>query len=136
MKKKRKNKIVIKKNVMIVIMKEIPQVEEPGHDPGHVNEKTKNKREIKGALYTGIIGGRIHDQEIEIKIITDQETGETLSLIIKKSNGLLILLTEEYLMIAITLPPGGKNMMHQIMINAMIGSKNVTMKLPKDEKIE
>jgi len=93
MKKKRKNKIVIKKNTMIVIMKEIPQVEESGHDQGHVNEKTKNKREIKGALYTEIIGGRIHDQEIEIKIITDQETGETLSLIIKKSNGLLILLT-------------------------------------------
>jgi hypothetical protein len=85
--------MVIKKKIMIVLMIEMPQVEGPGHAPGLLNEKVKNKRKIKGALYTEIIGMKIHDQEIEIKNITDQETGETPSLTLKKRTGLLILLT-------------------------------------------
>lgn len=136
MKNKRKIKMVIKKKIMIVLMIKMLQVEGPGHAPGLLNEKVKNKRKIKGDRYTEIIGMKIHDQEIEIKNITDQETGETPSLTLKKRTGLLILLTEEYLMIDITLPPEGKNMLHQIMINAMIGRTGATMTIPKDEKIE
>jgi hypothetical protein len=122
-------------------MKETPQVDGQGHDQGLTNERTKNKREIKEIIHTESIDGKIRGQEIlEIKIITEQETGEILSLITRKRNGHHLGTTTEMtvkdnLMTGIILPPEKKIMMYQMMINAMIGITGGMRKIPADEKI-